>query len=177
MSARALTSLVVVFVASSAVQVSAQGIGRQALPEAQAVQGTYNLSFLRNDGTPLGPGSTLPVGEELVLQAHVTDGAGFDAQRGSVTFQVCSRSPGRSLKLDPAPSSDCDITGTGSWVFVFNGKVDGGLCPGTGPGFVCVNFGAINTPRTVGFRFRYAGQGSGIANRISEAKDASWVTP
>jgi len=28
-----------------------------------------------------------------------------------------------------------------------------------------------------GFRFKYTAQGSGMANGISEAKDASWILP
>jgi hypothetical protein len=141
---------------------------------AQPVPGNYVISFLSN-GAPIS--STLPVGEELVLKAHVTDSSNVDAQLGAVAFQVCSRKGGRSLiKLDPGPSSDCDVDGTGTWVHLYTAKVNAGLCPEEeGPGFVCVNWGFISSPRTIGFRFRYTGQGSGIANGISQPKDASWV--
>jgi hypothetical protein len=147
-------------------------------PAAQPTPGTYELSFLRSDGQPINPDSTLFVGEELVLQAHVTDGSLVDAQSGAVTFQYCSRQGGRSLlQTDPAPSSACDIDGTGHWIFITTFKVDAGTCPGLGTGYACVNFGAIGSPRTVGFRYRFTGQGSGIANATSEARDVSWVTP
>lgn len=34
-----------------------------------------------------------------------------------------------------------------------------------------VDFGAVLHPRTIGFRVRYLGQGSGIANGVSAPKD------
>src|SRR5262245_9619616 len=60
--------------------------------------GSYVLSF--NDHT-LTEVTSLPVGEELVLKAHVDDSSGLPAQKGSVAFQVCRRG-GRSLtNTDP----------------------------------------------------------------------------
>jgi hypothetical protein len=145
---------------------------------AQAIPGTYEISFFSN-GQDITPYLTLLVGDELVLQAHVTDAALVDAQRGAVTFQYCSLQGGRSLtQTDPAPSAACDLDGTGTWISVVTFKVDAGTCPwARSPGYACVDFGAIRSPRTVGFRFRYTGQGSGIASATSAAKDVSWVTP
>jgi hypothetical protein len=146
-------------------------------PNVRGVVGIYELSFLTHNNQPI-PDSTLFVGEELVLKAHVEDSFQSPALRGSVTFQVCSRRGGRSLfQMDPAPSSECDVEGTGSWISLITMKVDAGTCPGAGPGNACVNFGSIPSSRTIGFRFRYAAQGSGIANAISQPKDASWVLP
>ncbi len=79
--------------------------------------------------------------------------------------------------MDPAPSSACDVERTGSWISLITMKVDAGTCPGEGPGNACVDFGAVQNPRTIGFRFRYTSQGSGIDNAISQPKDATWVLP
>ena len=165
-------ALIIVLVGTS-VSTVAQG--------AQAILGTYEISFFSN-GKDIAPYLTLLVGEELVLQAHVTDAALVDAQRGAVTFQYCSLRGGRSLtQTDPAPSAACDgVDATGTWISVVTFKVDAGTCLGLGhggSGYACVDFGAIRSPRKVGFRFRYTGQGSGIADATSAAKDVSWVTP
>lgn len=179
MSYRFFTSLIAAVIVAcsvhSPVQPSTLALGRTTVPTSQGVPGFYELSFLKSPGgQPID--STLFVGEELVLKAHVTDSGGFDAQKGSVTFQVCSRG-GRSLSMDPAPSGDCDVEGTATWRSLITMKVDVGTCPGLGPGYACVDFGLVQHPRTIGFRFRYAGQGSGIANAISQPKDASWILP
>ena len=154
---------------------SASGSGETA----QAIPGTYEISFF-SGGQDISSDPTLLVGSELVLQAHVTDASLVDAQREAVTFQYCSLNGGRSLtQTDPAQSAACDdVDGTGTWISVVTFKVDAGTCPwARSPGYACVNFGAIRSPRMVGFRFRYTGQGSGIADATSAAKDVSWVTP
>ena len=116
------------------------------------VPGSYELSFLTNDMQPLID-DTLPVDQELVLKAAVADSFGSPALQGSVTFQVCSLQGGRSLfQMDPGPSSACDVEGTGTWISLTTMKVNAGLCPGTGPGYACVNFGFVHNPRTIGFR-------------------------
>jgi len=163
---RTFIGLMVSVVASSAAPI--QPTARAAPP---GVPGTYELSFLTGHLTPID--STLPVGEELVLKAHVTDGS-VDAQSGAVTFQVCARPGGGGS--DPGPSSDCDIDGTRTWTRLSAAKVYPGRCPGEGPGFVCVNVGASTSPRTNGYRFRYNPQGSGIAPG-SATRDASWIIP
>jgi len=146
-------------------------------PNARGVLGTYELSFLRHNSQPILD-STLFVGEELVLKAHVEDSFQSPALRGSVTFQVCSRRGGKSLfRMDPAPSHECDVEGTGSWISLITMKLSAETCPGAEPGNACVNFGLISSPRTIGFRFRYTEQGSGIASAISQPKDATWVLP
>jgi hypothetical protein len=142
---------------------------------APDVPGIYELSFLAN-GQPTE--SILFVGEELVLKAHVTDSFGTSADQGSVTFQFCSRAGGKSLSnMDPAPSFDCDVAGTGTWKTLVTMKVNPGTCGPDSVGYACVDFGLIRSPRTVGFRFRYVSQGSGIASGMSASKDAEWVVP
>lgn len=37
-----------------------------------------------------------------------------------------------------------------------------------------VDFGFVSNPRTIGFRFEYIGQGSGIANGASAPGDVTW---
>jgi hypothetical protein len=140
---------------------------------AQGVPGTYELSFC--------PGSILYVNQELILHAYVADSLGNPAAAGSVSFQACSRGSIRSLGTDPQPSAACDIYGTAQWVsWEPPRKVAAGSCdlPGCLPaetGNACGFFGAVQNPRTIGFRFKYFGQGSGIANGISESKDATFL--
>jgi hypothetical protein len=144
---------------------------------AQGVPGTYELTLFKDarggitEITDLNP---LFVNEELVLWAHVEDSSGVPASSGSVTFQVC-----RHGRTDPRPSSDCDIGGTARWVSLITMKVTAETClalpqEAHGPGNACVDFGFVANPRTIGFRFRYTGQGSGIAGDISDSKDATW---
>jgi hypothetical protein len=145
--------------------------------QAQGVLGTYELSFCA-DGVPIG--STLFVGQELALHAYVADSSGTPASSGSVVFQVCTRG-GRAIPNDPQPSSACDVDHTASWASLAFPRltVDGTTCLGclpAGPGNACLGYGVVQSPRTVGFRFKYFGQGSGIANGIA-TKDASWILP
>ena len=139
---------------------------------AQAAPGSYQLSFLASSGQPV---SSLPVNRELVLHASVQDSNGVSAQRGAVKFQFCSRRGGLSLQRDCLPKIECQSGGTGVWVLVTTMKVDAGTCPGLGSGNACVIFGLLSSPRTVGFRFEYTSQGSGIANGMSPALDFSWL--
>jgi hypothetical protein len=104
---------------------------------------------------------------------------------GSVVFQICSRGGFRRSGAgnDPQPSSACDIDGTAQWVRIyppFKLSAWAGSClpclP-NGTGNVCTSFGGVAQPRTIGFRFKYSAQGSGIASGISESKDVTWVQP
>jgi len=133
--------------------------------------GSYELSFQKTDGTPV---STLPVCtpsvcEELVLKAHVGDSNQQPAQRGVVIFQYCSLKglpPNDITRPDEAPKADCE-NGSATWADLGAFKVNG-----SGDAFL--DFGIVLIPRTVGFRFRYIGQGSGIANGVSDALDFTW---
>jgi hypothetical protein len=130
---------------------------------AQAVPGTYVLACLKDDVSGIGPcltGNEIPVGVELVLKAHVEDSSGHPAQRGSVIFQDCL------VKGFPAPSAAC-VSGSGSWSHIITMSVDIN-------GNAEVDFGFVAHPRTIGFRFRYIGQRSGIANGESAPMDVTW---
>jgi hypothetical protein len=135
---------------------------------AQGVPGTYELSFC--------PGSILYVGQEVIPHAYVSDGSGHGALSGYVQFQVCWH--GRF----PQPSSACDIDRTARWRTIRDrwqvNPPTGNLCLGclpADPGNACFDWGAVVNPRTVGFRFKYVSQGSGIADGMSLPKDVTWL--
>lgn len=129
---------------------------------AQPAIGIYELSFFADtlDGLVPLTNNSLPVGEELVLKAHVADRSGHPAKRGSVIFQDCS------LNGEPAPSAAC-ISGSGAWSHIITLPVDQF-------GNASVDFGFVSNPRTIGFRFEYIGQGSGIPNGASAPGDVTW---
>ena len=130
------------------------GVGDLSLL-AQPVEGSYELELFLSRG-------------ELILQAHVFTVSG-DAQGGRVAFQICLLKGGPTLQMVPLPSSECDSGGSGNWVNL--GTIEMGTCPGLGSGYACIDFGTAPSTATVGFRFRYLGQGSGIANGVSDPKD------
>lgn len=134
---------------------------------AQAAPGFYIISCFMEPplpGTgqePCPTGNQIPIGSALVLNAHVTDSSGTLAKSGMWIFQDCL------LNGVPAPSIHCD-SGPGTWSNIqrvhFKGQED-----------IRVGYGRPSTPQTIGFRFRYlAGQGSGIANGISNSMDVTW---
>jgi len=136
---------------------------------AQGVPGIYELSFC--------PSSTLYVGQEVIPHASVTDSFGNGALSGYVQFQVCQRG-----RRNPQPSSACDIDGTARWFTMRDrwqvnppGGSLCGFCGTTDPGNACFAWGAQVNPSTIGFRFKYVSQGSGIADGISAAKDVTWL--
>jgi hypothetical protein len=132
-----------------------------------AASGSFQLSFFTNGLVPV---SSLTVFQELILGAHVADGSGAPAQGGSVTFQYCSLKggpPNDINRADEAPSAAC-ATRDASWANLISVPVDAS-------GNAYMNFGFVSIPRTVGFRFKYTGQGSGIANGVSGPSDFTWV--
>ena len=137
-----------------------------------ATLGSYQLSFLN---TSLQPVSSLPVCtqascQELVLGAHVDDGAGNPAQSGSVTFQYCSYKglpPTDPTRADEAPSSAC-ADGTASWQNLRNISVNAS-------GNAYLDFGAVHIPRTIGFRIKYTSQHSNVASGVSAPQDFTWT--
>lgn len=140
--------------------------------------GTYVLSFIaRVDGT-LQEVTSLPVlSTELILKGYVTDISGHPAEGGTVTFEYCSYKggpPNQITRPDEAPKEACE-QGTASWARLTSLSVSAGTCPLLGAGYSCMNFGIVSVPRDVGFRFRYAPQGSSIAAGTSEAKNFTWV--
>ena len=141
--------------------------GREANVLAQTVAGCYGLSFF-NSG--LQPVSTLVVFQELVLKAHIDNCSGNPAQRGSVTFQYCSLKggpPNDITRADEAPMAAC-ATGQGSWSRLTT-------VPVNASGDALMNFGFVRIPRTIGFRFKYAAQGTGIASGVSAPADFTWT--
>jgi hypothetical protein len=118
---------------------------------AQPVEGTYTMSFLPT-GSGLG----------VILVAYVADASG-PAESGTAIFQYCA------LHGDPAPSADCD-TGSGNWVPW--GRAGILPPPSQSVGFAFLTYDLAPTAgTTIGFRFRYTGQGSGIANGVSAPAD------
>jgi hypothetical protein len=157
---------------------SADGVASPDVVAAQAVPGSYELSFhvLRNGS--LEPVSSLAVSsEELILMAQVEDSARVPAQAGAATFEYCSFKglpPNDITRPDEAPKEACDA-GLARWARLTTVKLDAGTCPGFGAGSACMNFGIVQIPRTVGFRFRYTGQGSGIASGVSAEINFTWT--
>ena len=141
--------------------VAGPGIAAQA---AGPAPGFYVISCLMvtPSGTqPCLANNEIPVGgTELALKAHVEDSSGNPAQRGSVNFRDCE------LKNSVAPSAACDF-GPGTWSHLSQMPVDAS-------GNAEVDVGLFSTPRTVGFQFKYLGQGSGIANGNSNSMNVSW---
>ncbi len=145
--------------------------GASATPLAQGLPGTYTLSFEDHNGQVV---TTLPVGQELVLRADVSSSAG-PAQRGSVQFQVCGTGGHSLQRLDPVPFSECDSGGSANWIPITTFSVAAGTCPGTASGSACVDWGAVQNPRTIGFRFKYVSQGSGVQSGQSLPADFTWL--
>ncbi len=140
--------------------------------------GIYMLSFVAWRDGMWQEVTSLPVGSaELLLRAYVTDSTGSPAQRGTVTFEYCSKKgrPNDSTQADEAPKEACDDLGTAEWARLTSIAVDAGRCPGLGTGYACMNFGVVRNPRDVGFRFRYSPQGSGVPSGVSAAKNFTWV--
>jgi hypothetical protein len=101
--------------------------------------------------------------EDLVLKAHIADSLGKPAHRGLVIFQYCSLKglpPNDITRPDEAPKEACE-NGSATWANLGAFKVNT-----SGDAFF--DFGIVLIPRTVGFRFRYQGQGSRIPNGISD---------
>jgi hypothetical protein len=149
-------------------RIGGQTVASTSIDAAQPITGSYQLAFLN---TSLQPVSSLPVmTAELILRAHVADSSGLPAQRGVVTFQYCSYKglpPNDITRADEAPSSAC-ADGSATWKNLVSVQVDQS-------GNAYMDFGVVQIPRTVGFRFRYSSQGSGIANGVSDPADFTWV--
>jgi len=146
-------------------------LGGASALAARAVPGSYELSFLARVDNVLQPVSTLPVmSQELILRAHVEDAAGIAAQRGRVVFEYCSLKglpPNDITRADEVPFEACE-QGAATWAHLLSIEVNE-------LGEASMNFGIVQIPRTVGFRFRYLGQGSGIASAVSMARNFTWV--
>jgi hypothetical protein len=119
---------------------------------AQGASGTYVLTVV-------------VAGLGAQLQAYVTDASGTPAQTGTAVFQYC-RSRGA-----PAPAAEC-TSGLGRWAFWGRAGI---IADGQFEGYALMAYHLAPAPgTTIGFRFRYSGQGSGIANGTSLPVDFSW---
>jgi hypothetical protein len=155
---------------------STPAVGPQSAKGAAASPGVYDLSFRAFLSGGFQEVFSLPVNQELILMAHVTDSAGQPAPRGSATFEYCSYK-GRSNDItrpDEAPKEACE-QGLASWGRLTTIAVDAERCPGFRVGYACMNFGVVRIPREVGFRFRYNPQGSAIAAGTSAARNFTWT--
>ena len=143
--------------------------GATSAARAVLVPGTYTLTFLHR-GVEV---TTLPVLNELVLKARVTDSLGQPAQTGTVTFEYCSRRggpPNDITRADEAPMAEC-AAGTATWKSLLRMAVNQS-------GEAGMNFGFVRIPRTIGFRFRYqGGRHAGIADGIGGPADVVFTAP
>ena len=151
--------------------------GELSAKPSTGTPGVYTLTFLaRVDGT-LQEVTSLPVlSAELILQASVLSSTGTAAQAGTVTFEYCSykgRPSNDISRPDEAPKEACD-QGTATWARL-QSLYASSACPGPDPGYACTSFGRVRIPRDVGFRFRYASQGSSIPSGTSPARNFTWT--
>jgi hypothetical protein len=171
-SARMFTSSMLCFVGVLAAACSVQSpveptvtgaAAPTALTATQSVPGVYTLTFHDHTGTEV---ASLPVMNELILKAHVTDAVGQPAQAGSVTFEYCSRKgapPNDLTRADEAPKAEC-AAGTARWRSLLSLTVNQS-------GEAAMNFGIVQIPRMIGFRFQYRGTRNGIASGTSAPVD------
>jgi hypothetical protein len=161
---------------------SAKGGGTGAKPST-GVTGVYALTFYAQSAGTYEEVSSLPVYSpgvlpaELQLKAQVTDPSGNPATTGTVTFDYCSYGKPTDYITDPdeAPKEACE-QGTATWVQLRRAlRVSDAACFHLGGGSACTYFSVVRIPRTVGFRFRYAQQGSSIASGTSPARNFVWV--
>jgi hypothetical protein len=133
---------------------------RQETIPTLAASGTYEIFFLKSTRYGLQPvvDFTLNVGEYLVLMSEIKDSNGVLAEVGTVTYEYCEK---QNVKMQ---SSECD-SGRGRWTRLMSVPVDP---------IARVGFGTCSTPRTIGFRVRYNGQGKDIPSGVSASRDVSW---
>jgi hypothetical protein len=140
--------------------------------------GLYDLSFYADRlGAFVSVSSLVVNSDELILAAHITSTSGAAATSGSVTFEYCSYKglpPNDITRADEAPLEAC-ADGSADWARLTSIRMDAVGCPQLGPGYACMDFGLVRIPRVVGFRFRFSGQGTGIASGVSAPKNFTWT--
>ena len=135
-------------------------------PTAQAIEGSYELKFL--DPLTRADVTMEPFGDAVILQAHIEDFSRTPADRGLVVFQYCSR-PGPSNdinRVDEAPREECD-SGDAKWARLASVPVDTS-------GNAELEFCCPRITPTIGFRFTYLGQGSGILKSTTMGENFNW---
>lgn len=144
--------------------------GGDALP-AKGPSGTAGVYLLEFYSSQLNVVTSMQVmNGELVLGGHVEDEAGNDARSGSVTFEYCSYKggpPNDITRADEAPLEAC-ANGSANWARLTSVSVNTS-------GNAYMIFGVVRIPRTVGFRFKFSGQKSGIASGTSLPRNFTWV--
>jgi WD40-like Beta Propeller Repeat len=132
-----------------------------------ATAGFYDLLFL--DANTRLEVTTEPFGSPVILHAHIEDSTNNAANRGSVVFQYCSlkgRPPNDIDRVDEAPLEECEA-GNANWALLANVPVDEF---GNAEWVFCC---PMITP-TIGFRFTYQPQGSGIAKHTIDPENFNW---
>ena len=109
-----------------------------------------------------------PFGEAVILHAHIEDSSNIAADRGLVVFQYCSRNgpPSDINRVDEAPKGECE-TGDANWARL-------GSVPVDAFGNAELEFCCPMITPTIGFRFRYLGQGSGILSFTIAGENFNW---
>ena len=145
---------------------------------SSAIPGVYDLAFtVYRNGTYDEVSSLAVSSQELLLKGYVTDSSGRPAQKGTVTFEYCSYKggpPNDIERADEAPKEAC-AQGSATWARLTSISVSAGRCPQLGAGYACLNFGIVRIPREIGFRMRYAPQGSGIPAGMTVPENFVWV--
>ena len=119
---------------------------------AAPAPGTYTLSF--NPDSVTG-------GASYIVIALVKDSAGASATGGTVVFQVCKVGSNVAIR----PSSACADGGAGRWRTFDKRAVVGGLATTNAATY------EVFSDIQHGWRIKYTGQGSGIANGFSAPAD------
>lgn len=143
---------------------------------AASVPGVYDLTFWAWVSGSYQEVSSLPVMTgPLFFRALVTDLSGNPATTGTVTFEYCSYG-GRTndpTNADEAPKEACE-QGQAKWARLDSRTVGTPTCPAAINGSACYGWDFVRVPRTIGFRFKYAGKGT-IASGTSPARNFVWV--
>ena len=135
--------------------------------QAGPVEDDYQFRFLHSRQEV----SQLRFGQPVMLQAIIKDASDAPAQKGLVVFQYCSlkgRPPNDINRIDEAPLEACEVTGEGAWANLGSVSVNGS---GVAEREVCCH---LFTP-TIGFRYKYLGQGSGIMNWAIIPQNFNWI--
>jgi hypothetical protein len=132
---------------------------------AEKTPGIYELSLLNGQDRSNVAGGTLPVVTgALILQARVRESSEVPAVTGTVIWESCA------LRGANAPAATCD-SGPGRWRRVVAQEV---ASVGAFAGMASYLFEPLNTPQTVGFRFRYV-RGDVVADGVGGPGDVTWV--
>ena len=138
-----------------------------ATSAGKSVAGFYELNFLNSAHQPV---TSLAFGQAVRIQAVITDQFGQPAQGGSVAFQYCSLRgyPTDDItRIDETPFEACDVTGAGRWRTLGTTTVNSA-------GTALYIFCCPQLTPTIGFRFKYSSQGSGIKDHTSPGENMNW---